>query len=392
MMVRRQGILITLFCVLLAGCAESLPFEAASLRKPGDALDAAMQQWMTVQHSPGLVMAIVKDGQLATVRAYGLADVKTRKPVGPDTAFWLASVSKTIVATAIMMLVEEGKLRLDDPAISYLDEKPAAWKGMTLRHLLSHSSGIPNILSDTLTVTDLRLLQMPLIQHEFDPEGNHSEQEVLHLLAQQPLLFAAGTRERYSNSNFLLLAMVIHKVTGKPYDVFLQERIFTPLHMSHTCVYGNTLPDTATGYSREKDQLLCLEQKQPTIDHKGYACGGIVTTAPDLARFNIALSMGKLISPATFQLMCTPSLLADGSKASTGLGFGTGGPADHPWIIHTGGWSSWGGFSSLYQHLLKDQVCIIVLTNQVPVDWSTFPQGSIWSPYFSPSPLPLGPT
>ncbi|HEX3355431.1 MAG TPA: serine hydrolase domain-containing protein [Tepidisphaeraceae bacterium] len=387
MMVCRQGILIALFCLLLVGCAESLPFEAASLRKPGDALDAAMQQWMTVQHSPGLAMAIVKDGQLASVRAYGLADVKTRKPVEPDTAFWLASVSKTIIATAIMMLVEEGKLRLDDPVISYLDEKPPAWKGMTLRHLLSHTSGIANILTDTLTVTDLRFLRMPLIQHVFDPEGNHSEQEVLHVLGQQPLLFAPGTSEHYSNSNFVLLGMVIHKVTGKPYDQFLQERIFTPLHMSHTCVYGNTLPDTATGYSWENGRLLLLEQKQPTIDHKGYACGGIVTTAPDLARFDIALASGKLISPATFQLMCTPNVLADGLKSIAGLGFFTGGPADHPWIIHTGGWSSWGGFSSLYQHLLKDHVSIIVLTNQVPMDWSTFPQGSIWSPYL---PAPAG--
>jgi D-alanyl-D-alanine carboxypeptidase len=382
-MVRRQGILITLFCSLLAGCAESLPFEAEYLRKSGDALDAAMQQWMTAQHMPGLAMAIVKDGQLASVRAYGLADVKTRKSVEPDTAFWLASVSKPIVATAVMMLVEEGKLRLDDPVIRYLDEKPPAWKAMTLRHLLNHSSGIPNILTDTLTVTALRLGQTPLIQHEFDPGGNHSEREVLHVLAQQPLLFAPGTSERYSNSNFLVLAMVIHKVTGRPYDRFLHERIFTPLHMAHTRVYGEILPDTATGYGREKDRLLRLEQKQPTIDHKGYACGGIVTTAPDLAQFDIALASGKLISPATFQLMCTPSLLADGSKTTAGLGFFLGGPADHPWIIHKGGWASWGGFSSLYQHLLKEQVCIVVLTNQVPIDWSTFPQGSVWAPYFA---------
>lgn len=340
---------------------------------------------MKTQHIPGLALAVVKDGQVIKAQGYGWADVQQAIPMRLDTAFQIGSVSKPILATAVMMLVEEGKLRLDDPVGKYLDGTPKSWKDITIRNLLTHTSGIRDLFNEPIVVNDINLFGWRILGHSFDVSGDRTEQSVLELLAQQPLNFPPGTHYSYSNSGYELLAMVIHKVTGKPYGLFLHERIFAPLGMTRTCIYGDVppLPDIAAGYRLDHNHLIRVERTQPTVGGKGYGSGGLVTTVLDLAKWDAGLASGKLVAEPTFREMLAPARLNDGTEIASSLAsWGFGQVPGHQWVIQEGRWGDWGGYTSLFQRFLSEQVTIIILTNQADMDWSSLPQ-EIFPQYFS---------
>lgn len=168
------------------------------------AVDAYVRGQMDRLQVPGLSLAVVKDGQVVYSRGYGLANVELKVPVGPDTVFQIQSITKTFTAAAVMMLVEEGKVGLDDPVGKYLDGTPDSWMPVTIRQLLSHTSGIKDFINEP--TASLRL--------------DVSEQEVLEATAPRPLNFKPGDKYLYSNTGYHLLAMVIRKVTGKSYGTF----------------------------------------------------------------------------------------------------------------------------------------------------------------------------
>src|SRR3954447_26657248 len=170
------------------------------------AVDQYVRAEMDRLHIPGLALAVVKDGDVVYQQSYGLANVELKVPVTGDTVFQIQSITKTFTAAAVMMLVEEGKVALDDPVGKYLDGTPESWKPITLRHLLSHTSGIKDFINEP--TASLRI--------------DVSEEDVFKATAPRPLNFTPGEKYAYSNTNYHLLAMILRKVTGKYYGDVLK--------------------------------------------------------------------------------------------------------------------------------------------------------------------------
>src|SRR5258706_2392111 len=213
---------------------------AASAR--ADAVDDYLTAEIHDRHIPGLALAVIRDGHVEKLAGYGLANVELNVPVSPQTVFQIQSVTKTFTSTAILMLCEEGKLALDDPIGNHLEGTPESWKEITLRHLLSHTSGIKDFINE------------PTVSIRLDV----SEEDVLQATAPRPLNFAPGEKYAYSNTNYHLLAMVIRKLTGLWYGEFLRKRIFEPLSMADTRVVSlsEVIPNRASGYHWQKGAMV----------------------------------------------------------------------------------------------------------------------------------------
>src|ERR1043166_431454 len=177
-------------------------------------VDEFVRSEMQSQRIPGLALAINKDGQIKLDKGYGLANVELQVPVKRETVFQSGSVGKQFTATAVMMLLEEGKIGLDDRVNKYLQHVPEAWTNITVRHLLTHTSGLGDYPSD------------------FDFRRDYTEDELLKRLTEIPLAFAPGEKWRYSNVGYVILGILIGKVTGHFYGEFLSDRIFKPLGMA----------------------------------------------------------------------------------------------------------------------------------------------------------------
>ena len=181
-----------------------------------DVVDNYVRAEMTKQRIPGLALLVARRGQVIRAQGYGLANVELQVPVKPETIFQSGSVGKQFTATAVMMLVEEGKIGLGDPLAKYFPDAPPSWKKVTIRELLSHTAGF----------TDY--------PKSFDMRRDYTEAEQLKIVESIPLAFAPGTSWSYSNLGFLTIGILIHKVTGKFYGDFLKEHIFLPLDMQTT--------------------------------------------------------------------------------------------------------------------------------------------------------------
>ena len=301
-----RPLLLLVFVCLGFSNAHGEPSSTNATETLNNKVDELVQSVMNQEHIPGLALVVVKDGKVLKAQAYGLADVKLKIPVTTNAVFRIASVSKSFVATAVMMLVEEGKISLDDPVSKYLDGTPGEWKPITIRHLLAHTSGIPDFLNENIWVHTWL--------YGFD-------QGVLKAVARRPLHFAPGADWRYSNSNYHLLGMIIRKVTGEAYGDFLRERIFEPLGMTQTFVSpikGNVL-GLAVGYKWQDNHLQPGDNVAAPI--KAYAGGGIVSTISDMAKWDGALYTEKLLKQSRLEQMWTPVRLNDGMKARYGFGW-----------------------------------------------------------------------
>jgi CubicO group peptidase (beta-lactamase class C family) len=324
-----------------------LPVKPASAAAPDPAaVDACVRAEMDRLHIPGLSLAVVKDGQVVYQQAYGLANVELNVPVTADTVFQIQSITKTFTAAAVMMLIEEGKLALEDPVGKHLDGTPESWKPITLRHLLSHTSGIKDFINEP--TASLRI--------------DVTEDEVLTATAPRPLNFSPGEKYAYSNTNYHLLAMIIRKVTGKFYGDFLAERIFKPLAMDHTRVQDLSalVPGRADGYLWRDGKLTRGDYIAQSI--LSYGGGGILSTAPDLAKWDAALRGEKLLKKSSLEQMFTPATFNDGKKSGYGLGWGVGAYQGHRFVAHSG--SHMTGFQSYIRRYLDDGLAVIVLVNQ----------------------------
>src|ERR1051325_5745516 len=194
-------------------------------------VDEIVRREMQTQHIPGLSLAVVKAGHLILARGYGTANVEHQVPVRPETIFQSGSMGKQFTATAVMMLVEAGKIRLDDPVGKYLPRVPKRWAKITVRHLLTHTSGLGDYPSD------------------FDFRRDYTEDELLKRLTEIPLAFAPGEKWRYSNVGYVILGILIGKVTGHFYGEFLSDRIFKPLGMATARIISEAdiVPNRAAG-------------------------------------------------------------------------------------------------------------------------------------------------
>ncbi|MFI5380330.1 MAG: serine hydrolase domain-containing protein [Tepidisphaerales bacterium] len=315
-----------------------------------DATDAYIQSEMQRQHIPGLSLVVVRDGHIVRAKGYGLANVELNVPATPETVYQIQSVTKQFTATAIMMLVEEGKIALDEKVGTYLAGAPEKWDKITVRHLLTHTSGIKDFINEP--TASLRL--------------DVSEEEVFKATAPRPLNFAPGERYAYSNTNYHLLAMMIRKITGKSFGDFLQQRIFEPLGMSQTRIISLTeiIPNRAAGYLWQNGALRNGEFVAPTI--LGYGGGGIRSTVLDMAKWDAALYTEKLLKKSSLEQMWTPMKFNDGKPSGYGFGWGVSAVRGHKLLSHTGSHAT--GFSSVISRFVDDKLTVIVLANRGGAD------------------------
>jgi CubicO group peptidase (beta-lactamase class C family) len=251
---------------------------------------------------PGAAVRVTKAGLVLLEKGYGLADVERKVPATPDTVFRLASVTKAFTGTAVLMLAERGAIALDDPVTTHLPSSPPAWRAVTIRHLLSHTSGLPNYLD--------RPNSMEWAAREY------TVQQLIESFRDWPAVFAPGERSAYSNSNYVLLGAIVEKVSGLPFDRFVETSVFAPLGMTATACGASVkdLSRLATAYepARTADDQLDwsrLVVARPYSLSSVYAAGGCVSSLRDLARFHDALSKGALIGKAALTGSLTPAAL-----------------------------------------------------------------------------------
>jgi D-alanyl-D-alanine carboxypeptidase len=335
---------------------------AAEVRAQADKVDEYIEAEMRKQHIPGLSLAVVQAGKVVKIKGYGLANIELNVHATPDTVYQLQSITKTFVACGIMLLVEDGKLGLDDKITNYLTGLPQAWSGVTVRHMLSHTSGIPNFVSDQGSGKEIIA---------FAQKASSSE-EIIGWAAGRPLKFAPGEGRRYSSTGYHLLGMVIEKVSGNPWGQFLHERIFAPLGMTRTRVYSafDIIPNRASGYNH----FGSVPQNGLwfTPAYMESAAGGLVSTVKDMARWELALEAGTILNPSTLAQMEVPIKLNNGSivQEDDGTRYGLG------WVLQTyqghrivgHGGDHVTGFTANFSRFTDDKLAVIVLTNLMPLD------------------------
>ncbi len=310
-----------------------------------DAVDDLLSSEILKRHLPALSMAVVRDGQVIKTAAYGLADLELGVAATPKTVFQIQSITKTFTSAAILLLADEGKLSLNDPIGKHLEGTPDLWKSITIRHLLTHTSGIKDFINEA--TASLRL--------------DVSEEEVLRATAARPLNFSPGERYAYSNTNYHLLAMVIRKLTGKWYGDFLRERIFVPLGMTETrpVSLSAIIPNRASGYFWTGQAYRKGDFVAESI--LSYGGGGILSTAPDMALWAQAMMSAKLLKQEAIAQAWTPARLNDGKATGYGLGWGVGRLEGHREVNHSGGHAT--GFTSFLGIYPEDHLAIVVLLN-----------------------------
>ncbi len=322
----------------------ALSFLPMVVQAQRDSVDVFVRDFLERHKIPGAAISVVHRGRIVKASGYGMANLELKVPATANTVFEIGSVSKQISAEAVMLLAEEGKIGLDDSLSKYLPSIPEAWRGIRVRHLLTHTSGLHDWESDSA----------------FSYRREYSTQEFIDFVAAHPLDFAPGTRWAYTNSAFPLLGRVIEQVTGVPYERFVRDRIFRPAGMSSTRIrhQADIVPQHASGYVDNNGVLENGEPSRPSILAPN---GGVLSTAADMARWHIALSEGKIVKPATMSSMTTPLRFPDGSSFSGGFAWFMDEYRGHRLMLHNG--STVAGFSSVVYRYPDDELAVTVLFN-----------------------------
>lgn len=313
-------------------------------------LDRRIEAEMAANRIPGVLVAVASRGRLLHVKAYGMANVELRVPVTDSTVFEIGSISKQFVAAAVMLLVEEGRLSLDDAIQEYLPDLPSEWLGVTIRQLLTHTSGIPDY-EEIQTYEAYRF--------RFTPE------EIIRVAHSRPMDFAPGTGYYYSNTGYFLLSLIVERIVGRPLGQVLSDFIFQPLGMGQTRMADPEaiIPHRAAGYWVDRMGVE-LMNRDPTQTSSTLGAGGIVSSVHDMARWDEALYGTGLLSAESKATMWTPAVLPDGSDTGYGFGWGVRPYRGRPAVSHGG---QVAGFVASFTRLIEDDVAIIVFANRYRV-------------------------
>jgi CubicO group peptidase (beta-lactamase class C family) len=339
--------MMTLKAVLCFAAAASLASCAPyALKNPTTkAIDGLFAGYGT-SGSPGASVAVIENSRTVFARAYGLASIENGVFAETNTNYRLASVTKQFTATAILMLIDRGKLSLDSRLTDALPGAPKYASGVTIRHLLTHTSGLvdyEDLIPDSQTVQVL-------------------DRDVLMLLSKiDSVYFAPGAKYQYSNSGYALLALVVEALSGQSFAQFLKQNIFEPLGMDHTVAFENgisTVASRAYGYSKTENGFLQADQ---SVTSAVLGDGGIYSSVDELAKWDQELTRSTLLSPSLRKQSFTPATLLDGTKTKYGFGWNIEPYKDRFSVFHTG---STRGFRNAILRLPDRQLTIIILTNR----------------------------
>jgi CubicO group peptidase (beta-lactamase class C family) len=320
-------------------------------------IHAAMQQWGI----PGLNVMVRQHGKILEQHSYGFANLEHGVPVKAETVFQIGSIGKQFAATAVMLLVEAGKIDLEAPISTYFSGVSESWSGVKVKHLLTHTAGV---LTDFSGV-DLR--------------ADLSEDELLEKILAGNLEFAPGDQFSYSNDGYKLVGILISKVSGMFYGNFLQQEIFQPLGIDDAAI----VPNRAAGYVHQGPDLRNQDWVSPTFNST--ADGAIYMTLEDFAHWDDALREGKLLSTSSLKRMWTATVLNDGSTSTYGFGWGLYETQGFRCVGHGGAWQ---GFTAHFFKSLNDDLSITTLTNMAEINIERIALGilGLFNPVFTPEP------
>ena len=323
---------------MLLAIAASLVVVAPSVAQDADRFDRVVQPYVANKQFMGSVL-VARGPAIVFTRGYGSANLEWNIPNDATTKFRLGSLTKQFTAASILLLEERGKLNVEDRVTKYLPDAPAAWGPITIRHLLTHTSGIPNFTG----FADYRSLA-PLAT---TPEA------LVARFRDKPLDFQPGDKFSYSNSGYVLLGYLIEKITGGSYETFLQQNIFTPLGMKDSGYDSNTaiIPRRAAGYMPGAPTPLNAAFVHMTVPH---AAGALYSTTEDLLRWELGLFGGKVLSPESLRKMTTPF------KNDYAFGVSVRTTSQRTVVEHNGGID---GFNTYLAYYPESKTTIVVLGN-----------------------------
>jgi CubicO group peptidase (beta-lactamase class C family) len=301
------------------------------------------------ERTPGCAAAVVRDGRTLYARGFGLADLSHRAPIGPDTVFEIASISKQFTAVAVLLLEADGKLRLDDSVQQHLPEVARLFaQPVSLRQLLHHTGGL---------VGYQELMELAGVAYE----NVVRPADVLRTIAILPALHSPpGTRHSYSDTGYFLLAQVVARLGGGSLDAFLQKRVFGPLGMTSTYVYNDhrrVVPRRARAYEPiVGQQAWKLNESNWVVDGDA----GVHSTVLDLARWSAEVTRPRVLPPAVLEMLRTPGRLNDGSAMTYGMGQYVRPYRELPRALHSGAWV---GYRAMLMHFPTQDASVAVLCN-----------------------------
>ena len=334
--------------VVLGGCTNPAARDDELSAAVDDIVRASMQE----EDVPGVSIAIVREGNIIKATGYGVANLELNVPVTPQSVFEIGSITKQFTAASLMLLVEDGKIALDDPITKYFPEATQHWSAVTIRHLLTHTAGLPDIWGDT----EETLYNKGIVDFRRD----YTEDELVRIYAARPLDFSPGTEWSYCNPCYQILGFLIHRVSGQTYDGFLNARIFKPLGMHATRVssWADVIANRATGYEPFHGEFKHRAWVSPTLLFT--ADGGLVSTVEDMARWDAALYAERPLTRAQREAMWTPAPITHATKRPYGMAWRINDVNGHRLIWHVGGGF---GFYAIFSRYVDDNLTIIALTN-----------------------------
>jgi CubicO group peptidase (beta-lactamase class C family) len=318
--------------------------------------------------SPGAAVLVRKHAHTIFLRGYGVRDLRTLPKIDSRTNFRLASCTKQFTAMAAMLLVHDGKLTYDTRLTDIFPEFPDYGRAITVRHLLTHTSGLPDYED--------------LMGEQWAPTHQIQDEEVLSLLKHAKPKFAPGTSWAYSNSGYVVLGLIVARASGVPFPQFLDDRIFQPLHMTSSLAYvkgKNTVANRAFGHAKEKDHFIESDQSATSAT---LGDGGVYSNLDDLAKWDAALDSQLLLSQEEIRPALLPVTLADGStprwpQAPGDDNLNPGKPVAYGfgWFLdpynaraRTWHFGSTMGFRTAIERFTQEKLMIIILCNRTDLD------------------------
>jgi CubicO group peptidase (beta-lactamase class C family) len=295
---------------------------------------------------PGGVALVVKDGKTIYRKAFGMANLEYGIKMKPENVFQIGSITKQFTAMAIMKLVEQGKINLDDDITKFIKDYPTHGHKITIKHLLTHTSGIKSYTSIQNWVTEKRRV-------------DSTPEEVIDYFKNEPMDFKPGEKERYTNSGYFLLGYIIEKVSGKPYGEYIENKLFKPLNMKNSSngSVSKIIKNKVSGYEKSEEGYFNAEYWSIS---QAYAAGGLFSTVDDLSKWYSAVSSNQVVSESSFKRATSPPELNNGDKTEYAFGWQLGNIQGSPMIFHGGqmdGYATWSNF------LINEKIFVAVFSN-----------------------------
>lgn len=362
------------FPLLVALSASTIAAQSPSQAALVQRLDSIASAPVRSGNIAGIAVAVVKGRDTLLLKGYGFADIENQVPITPQTVFRIGSVTKQFTSAAVMQLVEQGKVSLDDDMSKYIPRYPMRGTRITVRQLLNHTSGIPSY-------TDIGPAFGAVMRSDLTRDS------LVAMISPMALMFEPGAHFYYNNTGYYMLGMLIEQVTGKKYADYLAEKMFTPNGLSGTtyCDTRRIIPRRAHGYDRGPDGLVNTAFISMDLP---YAAGSLCSTVRDLVSWTTKLSSGGIVSQASYREMTTPVKLTSGRPMNYGFGLSADTLAGHRIVQHGGGIN---GFISSLIHLPHDSLIVAVLTNTTPAPADAVAMGLVRAVLGLPAPAPGGP-